>query len=246
MKPKSSPTRKVIGRHACFEAIRCNPDGVSKILFDEKVTEPWTEELRQLVKKHRLRLEVVQRKTLDAFGSGHQGLLVEMTSQPDFNFQAIVEREKCLLVACDGLEDPHNLGAIFRSSWLLGVNGLLLSRHASVGLTPSVHKVAAGGVEHVPVLEVSKFQDIFADLKAQGFWIYGLSASSSHTHWQAQYANKSVLVLGSEERGLRRTTESQCDELISIPQVSPSASLNVAVSYGIVLSEAQRQIRSGL
>ena len=141
----------------------------------------------------------------------------------------------------DGIEDPHNLGAILRTSWLTGVHGVLIPEDRAVGLTPTVHKVACGGVEHVPVEETTNFSNYAEDLKKKGYWIYGLSPRGKKSIFELDLPEKVVWAIGAEDKGMRVTTERLCDELVFIPQSSASASYNASVATAMALTETLRQ-----
>ena len=159
----------------------------------------------------------------------------------DFEFNKRTWGAHGLVIALDGVEDTHNLGAILRTSWLMGVNGMIIPEDRAVGLTAAVHKVACGGVEHVPILRTNQFTQPFEQLKKDGFWVFGLSHKAERSIYDAKIPEKVIWVLGAEDKGLRSPTEKICDELFSIPQSSPAASYNVSVSAALALAETKRQ-----
>lgn len=233
--------RVVIGDHAIREAIKVHAKKIDKMILQEN----WERSqdlkaLQKLAREQRVKIEVKNEAVLDKFGS-HQGAAVVVKGEPELDVATLQNREHAIILALDGIEDPHNLGAIWRSSWLMGVAGLLLTEDRSVGLTPVVHKVASGGVEHVPSEHMNQFKPAFDALREQGFWIFGLSHNAQKSIYDLKIPEKVVWVLGSEARGLRTTTEKDCDELISLPQVSADASYNVSVAAGIALAETRRQ-----
>jgi 23S rRNA (guanosine2251-2'-O)-methyltransferase len=144
-------------------------------------------------------------------------------------------------IALDSIEDPNNVGSIARSAWNLGCLGILTSKDRSAGVTPAAEKVASGGFEHVPVQEVSNLASELIGLKELGFWVYGLDGESSQTLVTTELSAKCVIVIGSEESGLRKPVSGACDALVSIPQASNSQSFNAAVAGAIVGYEFQRQ-----
>lgn len=178
----------------------------------------------------------------DKLGSGHQGVAVEVSDTPTLDWKELERPNPCILLALDEIEDPHNLGAILRSAWLLGVKAVLIPEMRSASLTPTVHKVASGAVEHVPVVVVKNLADELKSLKEQGFWIYGLAGEGSMNLFQLELNEKVCWVIGSEGTGLRTTVSRACDELVSIPQVEVLASFNASVAAGIALAESYRQL----
>lgn len=157
-----------------------------------------------------------------------------------------------LLAACagapfflvlDGVQDPHNLGACLRSACAAGVDAVFVPKDKSVGLTPVVHKVAAGAVAHLPVHVVTNLARTLRALKAAGVWVYGACDRAEPTLYDTDFSGPTALVLGAEGRGLRNLTRQQCDGLFSIPTTANMASLNVSVAAGVCLFEVVRQRR---
>jgi len=178
---------------------------------------------------------------LEKFGPSQQGAAVFVDGAPELDIGGLEKNEKSILLILDGIEDPHNLGAIVRTSWLVGVDGVFIPEDRAVGLTPTVHKVACGGVEHVPVMGVTNFSNYSEELKKQGYWLYGLSPRGKKSIFELELPEKVVWVVGSEDKGMRVTTERLCDELAFIPQASSSASYNASVATAMALAETLRQ-----
>jgi 23S rRNA (guanosine2251-2'-O)-methyltransferase len=235
--------RVVMGTHAVLEVLKVRP---------KKVAEAWikkdwasSSDLLDLKEKlSKLRIKIIEKEpsVLDRLSPSHQGAVLFVTGAPEFDLQKLKNIDKGIIVYLDGLEDPHNLGAIIRTSWLMGVKGIVIPEDRAVGLTPSVHKVACGGVEHVPIFTTNQFGPSLAELKESGFWVYGLAAKGQQHLYQLSLPEKMVWIVGSEDKGMRVQTEKQCDELVKIPQISDTASYNASVSAAVALSEASRQI----
>lgn len=229
------PPRWVVGTHSCQEVLATNPQQIKEICFqniDEAKKAPW----ESLLSKTRVKAVAKPFnffKTLSEFG--HQGVAIATTFEPEAGNDGI----KLYL---DGLEDPHNLGAIIRTSWLMGVDSIHITERNSVKLTPTVCKVASGGCEHIAVVE-SNFVPEFKRLKDQGYWIYGFSDKATKSLYDIDFEKKSILVFGSEEKGVRIPVLNECDEILSIPQVAQGPSYNVSVAVGISLAEVMRQVR---
>lgn len=244
MKAQNIPKswRIVVGLHAMREVVKTHPRQIKKIV----VKQGWesSRELKELAASLRaihVPLEVVSPIVLEKMTPAHQGAALYVDGAPELNFDNIKTLKKCILLVLDGIEDPHNLGAILRTSWLMGVSGILIPSDRAVGLTPVVHKVACGGVEHVPVMENNSFSNSIERLKEDGFWVFGLSHKASKKIFDLKLPEKIVLIIGNEEKGMRTTTEKLCDELVKVPQLCDSASYNASVSAGIALYEASRQ-----
>ena len=166
-------------------------------------------------------------------------MALALDKRPRFD-EAVTKKEKSLVAFLDGITDPHNLGAILRTAWLLKVDGLFIPKNRRVDLTPTVCKVASGGAEYVPV-ESCQFQSQLQWFKNRGYWIYGLSEKSKHSFSSQKTASKTVLVVGAEDRGLRSSTKKFCDRQLSLPQSTLEASYNVSVAFALCAYECQKQ-----
>lgn len=242
----SMPLRISLGIHAVKEVLKVRPTEIFKLIIRKN----WesSQDLQDLMrdaKKYNITIEERAAEALDRIGTHHQGVVCEIKDRSKENsITALGKGESSVILVLDGVEDPHNLGAILRTAWLMGVEAIILPLDRAVGLTPTVHKVSCGGVEHVPVIRVPNLGLAMDQLKENGFWIYGLAAAGSKTIGQLKISNKVVWVLGAEDKGLRSTTEKACDDLVSIPQLDNAASYNVSVATGITLYETRRQTNS--
>jgi 23S rRNA (guanosine2251-2'-O)-methyltransferase len=233
-----SRSRWVIGQHACFEAVSAHPEWVQEVsIFEGKAKEQ--NSLSQLLTKKNIKPKIKGKKFFNELGEGHQGYAVLMKQRPEFSEER-AQDPTSLVIFLDGITDPHNLGAILRSAWLLGAHGLFIPKNRSVDLTPSATKVASGGAEHVPV-EACHFPSQLEWFKEQGYWVYALSEKADQGLHQLKFAEKSVLVVGAEDKGVRSSTASFCDAFISIPQVSQGPSFNASVALSICAFEWARQ-----
>lgn len=231
--------RLIAGTHAIQEALKVNPSHISKVFYAKETPQPLKNSILEASKKFRFPAEEKAKPVLDGLYQNHQNCLAWAKDRPEFNENNI--GEKSLLLFLDGVEDPHNLGAITRSSWLLNVDGIYIPDNRSVDLTPTTHKVACGGVEHVPITSETNFKNPIEHFKEIGFWVYGLSHKGKKTIFDIELAPRTIFILGAEDKGLRSTTETLCDELVSIPQASSEASFNVSVAAALSLYEYRRQ-----
>jgi 23S rRNA (guanosine2251-2'-O)-methyltransferase len=151
-----------------------------------------------------------------------------------------------VLVACDSITDPHNLGAIVRTAEALGAQGLIVPQRRAVGVTSTVVKVAAGALETFPISRVVNLSRALEELKAAGFWIYGTAAQIGKPLHTVKFTGPIVLVVGSEDNGLSLLTQRYCDVLVSIPLQGKTPSLNASVAAAITLYETYRQRWSNL
>lgn len=238
--PKS--WRQVAGTHAIAELLQVHPKSVELVLLQAN----WrsSADLRQLMEileKKKVKIEEKSETQLNELCRSHQGAVAFSSSNLEFNWQSQSWGTHGLIVALDGVEDTQNLGAILRTSWLMGVDGMIIPEDRAVGLTATVHKVACGGAEHVPIYRSNQFAAPFEALKKAGFWVFGLSHKATKTIYDLNIPEKIVWAMGAEDKGLRIPTEKACDELVCIPQISPQASYNVSVATAIALAETKRQ-----
>ncbi len=247
VKPPTFPKnwRQVAGTHAIYELIKVRPKSVKHFLIQKN----WSSsaDLRsmvELLEKSKITFEEKSDLELQKICHSHQGAVAFSDATPTLNYETAGWPEQTMLLALDGVEDPHNLGAILRTSWLMGVSGVITPEDRAVGLTATVHKVACGGVEHVPMAQINNFSDPFKKLKEAGFWVFGMSHKAEKTIYDLKIPNKIVWVMGAEDKGLRVTTERACDELVCIPQIDAKASYNVSVATALALAETKRQWKS--
>ena len=233
----------MIGHHSIKEAISVRPKKIGKAFIEkESRNKSEIKTLVQDLKNANRAIEVIEigASDLDKYGS-HQGCAITVSETPVFEIEKIKKKSKAIVMCLDGITDPHNFGAILRTSWLMGVSGIIMPDDRTVRLSPIVNKVACGAVEHVPVLFIANFRNILEELKENQFWVYGLSHLADTDLFGQNFAEKVVWIIGNEEKGMRNTTTQVCDQLVKIPQISADASYNASVAAAIALTETKRQ-----
>ena len=191
-----------------------------------------------------VRVEVEQLRR-ESDGGVHQGIVAELRPTKGVGVAELVRRGggAPLLVVLDGVEDPHNVGAILRSVDAAGAHGLIRQTRRAAPLDRGAAKASAGAFAHVPVADVVNIARAIDELKSLGVWVVGLSADASLTHDSVDWTLPSALVVGAEGLGLRRLVRESCDLTARIPMAGHVESLNVSVATGVVLFEAARQRR---
>lgn len=238
----SSKERIVVGIHAAKEVIRVRPKSIKEIWIKAK-----SEKDRDLLffsqwgQQYKVSVKSKSPQELDKLASSHQGIALMVNGAPSIEIDEIASIDRGVVLALDEISDPHNVGAILRSAWLLGVKAVLVPINRAAHLTPAVAKVASGGVEHVPMYVCDNLAYDLSYLKDRGFWIYGLDGSASTNLYKTRFNEKVILCVGSEDKGIRSTTRNVCDELISIPQTTKEASFNASVAAALVTYEVFRQ-----
>ncbi len=176
----------------------------------------------------------------------HQGVALKVEPFPYADLGDILDRwrqtgESGLLLVLDGIQDPHNLGALIRSAACAGAHGVIIPKDRAVGVTGTVEKASAGAVETVPVTQVANISQCLDELKDAGFWIYGAAGEAAGSLYDQDLRGNVALVIGGEGEGLRPLVRKKCDHLIAIPVRGGVNSLNASVAGGVMLFEAARQ-----
>ena len=192
-----------------------------------------------LLKQRNIPIIYLEKGKLDALAkNNHQGVVLDVG---DFNYveldDIIANKEKCVLVLLDHLEDPHNLGAIVRTVEASGVDGIILPKNSSVSVNETVMKTSVGTLYDVKICQVTNIKHTIDYLKKKGFWIYGASMEGVNYH-DIDYGDKTCLIIGNEGNGLARIVRDSCDYIISIPMKGKVNSLNASVATGIIIYEA--------
>jgi 23S rRNA (guanosine2251-2'-O)-methyltransferase len=218
------------------------PKAIVEIWFREGNLNQELQELMSQATSNRIKIIRKGQKSLDAEVASHQGIIAFVEGSPEwYEGRDLRVMNAGLILALDCLEDPHNVGSLLRSAWNLGVKGVLSARERAAGQPPSAQKVASGAFEHVPFIEVANLASELLALKDMGFWVYGLDRSGSQSVHQVKLAPKSIIVIGSEETGMRKPILGVCDAILNIPQSAESDSFNAAVAGAIAGYEFVRQ-----
>ena len=193
-----------------------------------------------------VRVERVPAEAIDrlARGATHQGVIADVESERSVGLRDLAEGDAPLIVVLDGIEDPHNLGAILRTADAAGVSGVVAQTRRSALHAGTVAKTSAGALSHVRVAEVVNIARAIEELKDLGVWSVGLAGEATQSYDEVDFTGPTALVMGAEGPGLRRLVREKCDFLVSIPMAGHVGSLNVSVAAGVALFEAVRQRRS--
>ena len=190
----------------------------------------------------------VDRRKLDQMSltHAHQGIIAQTAahayaSVEDMLALAESRGEPPLLVICDELSDPHNLGAILRSAECAGAHGVIIPKRRSAGLTPVVAKASAGALEYIPVARVPNIPRVLQELQSRGVWVYGTAADGDRELYDADLQGPAAIVIGNEGTGMGRLVRQSCDVLVRIPMRGRISSLNASAAAAVLLYEAVRQ-----
>jgi len=242
--PQAEADGLIEGRNAVIEALRAGT-AIDKIYLAKGETDKTLGHIAS-----RAREAGVDRRKLDAMSRthSHQGVIALAAVREYVSVQSILDAaaakgEPPLLVVCDEISDPHNLGAILRTAECAGAHGLIIPKRRSAGLTAIVGKTSAGAVSYLPVARVANLTSVLKDLKKQGVWIFGTAAGASTNLYSADLKGPAAIVIGSEGDGMSRLVAENCDFLVSIPMKGHISSLNASAAAAILLYEAVRQRR---
>jgi 23S rRNA (guanosine2251-2'-O)-methyltransferase len=237
---------RVEGRHAVRELLLAGTRRTREVVLAAGLdSAPIIEDIIELADEHRVPVREVGKGAFDALSDTEsaQGVLAEADALPTIDVEELLDdTDTPFLVMVDGVTDPHNLGAIFRSADAAGAHGIVLPRHRSARITATVTKTAAGAVEHVPIATVAGVPAAITSLKDRDVWVVGLDEAGPRSIFNLDLADQPLcLVLGAEGPGLSRLTRERCDALVSIPMQGTVASLNVSAAATVALFEVTRR-----
>ena len=235
------------GRNAVIEALRAG-ENIDKIFILKGETDKTLGHIASKARAAGIVVVDADRRKLDNMSRthAHQGVIAlasvrEYSTVEDILQIAADRGEAPLLVVCDEISDPHNLGAIIRTAECAGAHGIIIPKRRSAGLTAIVAKTSAGAVAHMPVARVPNIAVLLKDLKKQGVWVFGTAAGGNTTLYNADLKGPAAIVIGSEGDGMTRLVTENCDFLVSIPMKGRINSLNASAAAAILLYEAVRQ-----
>ena len=235
------------GRNALQEALRSGRT-IDKVFIADGDTDKGLQRLAAQAKEAGAVVVPVDRRKLDmmSFTHAHQGVITlaaahEYATIDDFMEEAAARGQAPVIVICDELTDPHNLGAIMRSAECAGAHGVIIPKRRSVGLTATVAKASAGAVEYMKVARVTNINNAINELKERGVWVFGTAAEGSIPMYKADLTGSAAIVIGNEGDGMSPLVRKNCDVMVSIPMQGRISSLNASAAAAILLYEAVRQ-----
>ena len=236
------------GIHAVREALEAG-SVFDRILIAKGRQDSRVEQIVQLARERGVTVRFEDRGQLDRVANtrDHQGVVAIAAARAATTLEDILERAKLskgpagLIVLLDGVEDPHNLGAVIRTALAAGAHGVIIPERRAAGLTDTVARASAGALAHLPVAKVTNIARAMEELKKAGYWLVGLDEEGQKSYTEVDYNSPTGIVMGSEGKGLHELTRKRCDFVVSLPTTGPVKSLNVSVATGVVLFEAIRQ-----
>ncbi len=233
----------LIGVHPVAEALRAGRP-LDRILVAKGAGGARIQEVVDMARKNSIAVRFEPRPALDRMAgtATHQGVVALGAPQKYAELDDVSAGAK-MLVVLDGVEDPHNLGAIVRTAHAAGAEAVVVPERRAAGLTETVGKAAAGALEHLPIVRVTNVNRTLEQLKERGFWIYGFDERGERDYDRVEYASPAAFVFGGEGKGLHELVRRNCDVVLRIPMSGSIASLNVSVAAGVALFEWRRRVR---
>ncbi len=245
--PKQDMPDQVEGRNAVLELLESGRD-INKIWVTRGEKHGSILKILSMAKEKKIVVVEVDKNKMEQMAQtpNYQGVIAVV---PPFDYcevedileEAKKREEKPFILLLDGIEDPHNLGAIIRTAETAGVHGIIIPKRRAASVNSTVAKVAAGAVEHMKIARVNNLKDTIDFLKEQGVWIYGTDMHTDKYYYQEEYTGSCGIVIGSEGYGMGRLVKENCDFLVKIPMKGNITSLNASVSAGIVMYEVVKQ-----
>lgn len=232
----------IYGKNVAKEKLK-HPTDVVQVYLSSKFKD---KEIEDLLATSKIKTTYLNNKIMDNKVNGlHQGIIIEVSDIKTYNLDIIKNftSKNPVIVMLDHLEDPHNFGAIIRTSYALGIDAIIIPNDRSVDITPTVVKTSAGAVYNIPIIKVPNLTNTIEKLKKEGYWIVGTDMQGDN-YCELKYDMPTCLIIGNEGKGMSQIVKNNCDYLVSIPMEGKIDSLNASVSCGIILSEIKRQRRN--
>ena len=230
---------QIYGKNVAIEKLKSN-DKINKVYLSNKFND---KEILNLLEKRNINAKMLDNRDLDKMCKGlHQGIVLDVEDVKTYTFDEVIphiDKEYPLVVILDHLEDPHNLGAIIRTSEAFGVDAIILLNDRSVQITSTVVKTSVGTIEKIKIINVPNLNNTIKKLKDYGYWIVGTDMNGTD-YTTIDYKTKIALVIGNEGKGISRLVSENCDYIAKIPMKGTVNSLNASVACGIFLSEIVR------
>ncbi len=236
----------IIGRNPVLEVLKSGKN-IEKLYIQKGELKGSINKILGIAKDKNIMVQRVDKNKLDQISQGnHQGVVALVTPFLYSSVENILEnaekqKEAPFILILDGIEDPHNLGAIIRTAECGGAHGVIIPKRRSAGVTSTVYKSSAGAVEYIPVARVNNISDTIENLKDSGLWIYGADMEGENYYFSTELKGPIALVIGSEGCGLSRLVREKCDFLLKIPMLGEISSLNASNAASILIYEIVRQ-----
>lgn len=233
----------IYGKNVAYEKLSSN-DKINRIIISNKFNDS---RILELIQKRNTNPKVLENRELDKICKGlHQGIILDIPDIKTYEYKEVVPNIKNkypLIIILDHIEDPHNFGAIIRTSEALGVDAIIIPKDRAVQITSTVVKTSVGAIQNMKIVTVANLNNTIKELKKDGYWIVGTDMEGTD-YTDIDYKTKIALVIGNEGKGISKLVSENCDYLAKIPMKGKVNSLNASVACGIFISEVVRSRRS--
>jgi len=242
----SKQNQIIFGFHSVESLIKNDPVNILQLLVEKNRSDKRIVQLINYAESQGISVEYLKKTDIEkqAESKKTQGVAVRYKAsaqKPSKSLDQILQKENAFLLVLDGVTDPHNLGACLRTADAAGIDAVIVPKDRAAGLTPTARKVACGAAESVPFFQVTNLARTLKGLKDHDVWITGTAGEAENNLYDVQFAGKIALIMGAEEKGMRRLTRENCDQLVKLPMAGQVESLNVSVATGVCLFEIVRQ-----
>lgn len=241
----------IFGRNSVFEYLE-NMTDFEKLYIQNGIKNEKFNKIIKIAKKKNLNIEYTDKKKLDKLSNfqNHQGVLLLAKDYKYYTLEEILaygekQNKDPLIIILDEITDPHNLGAIIRTSEAAGATGVIIPKHRAASVNHTVHKTSAGATSFMRVCMVTNINQTIDTLKDRGYWIYGADGHTDKYYDEIDYAGKIGIVIGNEGKGISRLTKEKCDDLVKIPMYGKTESLNASTSAAIIIYGIINQRKNG-
>lgn len=236
----------IYGINSVSEALQSKTNRPHCIWITKGKSNPRLQKILRLAKQFQvpIKLESFQAISKKISTRDHQEIVAEIPEIEYIDFQDLIDTDPGLLLMVDGVEDPRNLGAVLRTAEATGVGGVLIPSRRSCSITPTVIKSSAGGALHLKIARIGNAVQALEKLKRKNYWVMGLDMQGKYSTNEIDTGSRTLLVVGGEHQGLRKTVQQHCDFLVALPMKGRVSSLNLSVATGVVLYEIVRRNRS--
>jgi 23S rRNA (guanosine2251-2'-O)-methyltransferase len=234
---------RICGVHAVYEALASRSTPIERIHISREAHSARLKEILDLAHERDVPVRKEERSVLDRMAEGavHQGIIAVTAALSYADFEVLFKTEKPVVVVLDGVEDPHNLGAVIRTAEACNASGIVVPERHSAPLSATVVKASAGASAYIPIVRVKNLVTAIDELKERGLWVVGVDMAGTQDWTAFDYTGPVALILGGEHKGLRRLVREHCDVLVRLPMLGRIASLNISVAAAVVLYEVVRQ-----
>jgi 23S rRNA (guanosine2251-2'-O)-methyltransferase len=250
MEKNSEDINLIEGKNPVWEALKAERP-IEKLLISKTINQESVRGITGLAHSRKIKIEFAPKEKLDAMSSTgrHQGIIAVCAAHQYAELDDVLDKVKQegrtpFIVLLDEVQDPHNLGAVIRTAECAGAQAVVITQHNSAGLTPAAGRASAGAIEHVPVCKAQNLVATIEKLKEQGLWIVGADMEGALAY-EIDMTGPIALVIGGEEKGVRRLVLEKCDHVARLPMFGKLNSLNASVAAGVLMYEAVRQRSAG-